>query len=169
MCRNSKPASLEWAITFWSSLHDRWGLSFWRELRGTFGVVSWHGSRGSYVVVVGTERGDATYSNTAVSPSSECLLASSDHITLCHPCQWWQWGSGPSALCFLSGAFSSRILTISRSSLSFPSLLLCRSHSFGGATLKGRYGQPCLTRKRPGSRLVSMILSQTGRIPLGGG
>lgn len=28
----------------------------------------------------------------------------------------------------------------------------CCSHSFGGATLKGSYGQPCLTRDRPGSQ-----------------
>lgn len=76
------------------------------------------------------------------------IVSTTGHIALSHPCQWWQWGLRPSAFCFLSHAFFlSHILTFSRSSLSFPSLLLCRSHSFGDATVKGSYGQPCLTRR----------------------
>ncbi len=97
------------------------------------------------------------------------IVSTTGHIALSHPCQWWQWGLRPSAFCFLSHAFFfSHIRTFSRSSLSFPSLLLYRSHSSGGATLKGSYGQPCLTRERLGSCLMSMILGQTGGIPLSG-
>lgn len=51
---------------------------------------------------------------------------------------------------FLSHAFSSH------------SQVPAASHSIGGAALrdkkKGSYGQPCLTRERPRSCLVSMIL-----------
>lgn len=89
-------------------------------------------------------RGDHKCSNIAVSPPSPSV------------CKHRLYRRGPVAcflfLCFLSHAFFvSCILTFSRSSLSFPSLLLCHSHSSGGATLKGKYGQPCLTRERPGS------------------
>lgn len=47
---NSKPASLECAISFWSAPCKSWRLSFSGvELKGgTFGVVSWHGSGSSY-------------------------------------------------------------------------------------------------------------------------
>lgn len=141
--------------SLWSSPCGGWRLSFWRELRGDVWTrqLAWEGG-GSYAVVVGTEGESVRIPTPPPPPPPECSLTSSLQPAtspLSLPCQWWQWGVEALSfyfLCFLSHAFIcfSYILTISHSSLLFPSPPLCRSHSFGGRNSKGRLW-PALSHK----------------------
>lgn len=121
----------------------------WRG-EGAFGVVSWHGSDGGADMggCFGIRRGGRTYSRhrRLPFPPSVCYHQSLQPATspsLAHVIDGSE-GLRPSAFCFLSHAFFSS-LTSSHSraqSLSFVSLLLlffffCRSHSSGGASVKG--------------------------------
>lgn len=99
-------------------------------------------------------------SHVTVSPSSKMFVTSSlrpaaspvlTHVNDCGET------FGPS-VCFPPPPRVPRFLVSHTLSLSLSTpMLLCRSHSFGGAALKSSYGQPCLTRERPRSCLVSMI------------
>lgn len=131
---------------------------------GGRGVVSWHMWWCSHVWLLWEQGEESVHVPTPSCPLplSVCLRCLYNEplrpLSLTHVSDGSE-GWGPCVF------FSSYILTLLRSSLPFPSLLLCCSHSFGGATLKGSYGQPCLTRKRPGPNLVSVILGQTGVQP----
>lgn len=164
MCWNSKPASLECAIWFWSAPCESWRLSF---LRGAEGDV-W-GRQLAWEWGLNKGGGGENVQTPTSSPSSECLLALSLQR---YPRSAAGWRRGffetLGVLCFLSHAFfaSSHSRAQTFRSQTFRCCCCCCSHSSGGATLKGKYGQPCLTRERPGSRLMSVIRGQTGGNPL---
>lgn len=130
-CWNSKPASLEW-ICFWSSPYESWLTE---------------GSRGLMWGCCGNRRGRPYILLHCHIPflwAFVNIVSTTSPIGLSHSCRRWQWGSRPPRFLLPPRVFfSSRILT------SLP--LLCCSHSFGGATLKGSYGQPCPTREQSGS------------------
>lgn len=106
MCWNSKPASLEW-IASWSSPYESWRLSFFRELgvgvgRGHLGWSAGMGA-GAHVGLLWELKGRPCIFLHRRLPFLRVfviIVSTTSHITLSHPCQWWQWGLRPSAVLF---------------------------------------------------------------------